>query len=138
MTSPLDQEKIPFVFLPLASGQAVYPSARIKISDGDHSDLALSPSSSSYISEKVKSTSPGDESNVNEDNDEPICVVSSTDLMYRDGWNNLEKIYNSLSSSSLHPSTGKNDANSQASENFYHHPLRLVQQPNAKTSLQVK
>ena len=138
VTSPLDQEKIPFVFLPLASGQAVYPSARIKISDGDHSDLAISPSSSSYISENLKSTSPGDESNVNNDIDEPICVVSSTDLMYRDGWNNLEKIYNSLSSSSLHSTSGKNDANSKTSDNFYHHPLRLVQQPNAKTSLQVK
>merc|ERR1712223_311516 len=96
-----------FVFLPLASGQAVYPSARIKISDGDHSDLAISPSSSSYISENLKSTSPGDENNVNNDIDEPICVVSSTDLMYRDGWNNLEKIYNSLSSSSLHSTSGK-------------------------------
>ena len=134
MTSPSDQEKIPFVFLPLASGQAVYPSARIKISNGDHSDLA---SSSSYILENVKTTSlPGDETNVNKDNnEEPICVVSSTDLMYRDGWNNLEKIYNSLSSSQLHPSGS--DAKTKTSENFYHHPLRLVQQPNAKTSLQV-
>merc|ERR1719412_696926 len=68
VTSPSDQEKIPFVFLPLASGQAVYPSARIRISNGDHSDLALSPSSSSYISENVKTTSPGDETNVNKDN----------------------------------------------------------------------
>ena len=97
--------------------------------------IAIS-SSSSYISENVKNTSPGDETNVNEDNNEPICVVSSTDLMYRDGWNNLEKIYNSLSSSPIHP-TG-NDAKNKASENFYHHPLRLVQQPNAKTALQVK
>jgi hypothetical protein len=133
VTSPSDQEKIPFVFLPLASGQAVYPSARIKLSNGDHSDLA---SSSSYISENIKTASPGDETNVNKDNnEEPICVVSSTDLMYRDGWNNLEKIYNSFSSSQLHP-TGS-DAKTKTSENFYHHPLRLVQQPNAKTALQV-
>ena len=137
MTSPLDQEKIPFVFLPLSSGQAVYPSARIRISDGDDSDLAISPSSSSYISENLENVSPGEESKANENDDEPICVVSSTDLMYRDGWNNLEKIYNSLSSSSLLPSSGKNDANSKTSDNFYHHPLRLVQHPNAKTSLQV-
>ena len=115
----------------------MYPSARIRISDGDHPDLAISPSSSSYISENLKNTSPGDESNVNESDDEPICVVSSTDLMYRDGWNNLEKIYNSLSSSSLHSNTGNNDVNSKTTDNFYHHPLRLVQQPNAKTSLQV-
>ena len=137
VTSPLDQEKIPFVFLPLSSGQAVYPSARIRISDGDDSDLAISPSSSSYISENLENVSPGEESKANENDDEPICVVSSTDLMYRDGWNNLEKIYNSLSSSSLLPSSGKNDANSKTSDNFYHHPLRLVQHPNAKTSLQV-
>ena len=137
MTSPLDQEKIPFVFLPLSSGQVVYPSARIRISDGDDSDLAISPSSSSYISENLENVSPGEESKANLNDDEPICVVSSTDLMYRDGWNNLEKIYNSLSSSSLLPSSGKNDANSKTSDNFYHHPLRLVQHPNAKTSLQV-
>ena len=129
MTSPSDQEKIPFVFLPLASGHAVYPSARIRISNGEDSDLIPSLTSSSFISGTAENTATDNKSNVDKDN-EPICVVSSTDMMYRGGWNNLEKIYNSFS----FPGT---DAKTETSNNFYHHPLRLVQQPNAKTSLQV-
>ena len=91
VTSPSDQEKIPFVFLPLASGQAVYPSARIRISGGDYPDLAYSSDPASFTKDNGKNKPlPGD---VSEDGNDPICVVSSTDLMYRDGWNNLEKIY---------------------------------------------
>ena len=135
VTSPSDQEKIPFVFLPLASGQAVYPSARIRISGGDYPDLAYSSDPASFTKDNGKNKPlPGD---VSEDGNDPICVVSSTDLMYRDGWNNLEKIYNSYISSPLHP-TGNDPQLSTSGGNFYHHPLRIVQQPNAKTSLQVQ
>ena len=139
VTSPFDHEKIPFVFLPLASGQAVYPSARIKIGDGDIVESQSSSSSSSsslFASDKTSTTSSGESKEDNQDNPEPICVVSSTDLMYKDGWHNLEKIYNGLHPSPLHASN--NGATTQSSQNFYHHPLRLVQQPNAKTQLQVK
>ena len=134
VTSPSDQEKIPFVFLPLASGQTVYPSARIRILDDDESAPISLSEASPFTSDNFKTTSTGEEANVNEDK-EPICVVSSTDLLYKDGWNNLEKIYNGLSSSRIHSSN--RDTEAAASQNFYHHPLRLVQQQNAKTYLQV-
>lgn len=58
--------------------------------------------------------------------EDPICVVSSTDVLYKDGWHNLEKVYNE-----------KNFASGQQDDLFYHHPVRLVQQPNQKPQLQV-
>ena len=113
----------------------MYPSARIRISGGDYPDLAYSSDPASFTKDNGKNKPlPGD---VGEDGNDPICVVSSTDLMYRDGWNNLEKIYNSYISSPLHP-TGNDPQLSTSGGNFYHHPLRIVQQPNAKTSLQVR
>ena len=124
VTSPSDHEKIPFVFLPLASGQAVYPSARIKIGGGVMNDPNLG-NSQDHESRNEKSE------------EEPICVVSSTDLMYKDGWNNLEKIYNGLHSVPLRAPSSNVGKPESAQNNFYHHPLRLVQQPNAKTQLQV-
>ena len=88
-------EKIPFVFLPLSVGQPIYPSAQIQLIDG-----ALD-----YA-------------------EEPICLVTATDVLYKDGWHNLEKIYNEFSSDDQ--------------ELFYHHPIRLVQPPQTeKTQLLV-
>ena len=85
-----ETEKIPFVFLPLASGQTIYPNADIKIFDANDTSF---------------------------DND-GLCVVSSTQLLYSDGWHTLETIYG---------------------HDFYHHPFRLAQQYDhgARTHLQV-
>jgi hypothetical protein len=83
-----EKEKIPFVFLPLSSGQTIYPNADIRIFDDNETS-----------SDK-----------------ESLCVVSSTQLLYNDGWHTLEAIHG---------------------HDFYHHPFRLAQQQGSKTHLQV-
>ena len=49
---------------------------------------------------------------------ESLCVISSTKLLYSDGWHNLDKVYG---------------------QQFYHHPFRIAQQhQGSKTHLQVR
>ena len=91
-------EKIPFVFLPLGVGQAIYPSADIQLNEEEETGL--------------------------DGRDDQICLVTATDVLYRDGWHNLEKIYKEF--------------NGGDKEHFYHHPIRLVQSQSEKTRLLVR
>jgi len=74
-----ESETIPFVFLPLATGQTIYPNADISIFHDNKTSF----------------------------DSDALCVVSSTQLLYNDGWHTLESIYG---------------------HDFYHHPFRLSQQ----------
>ena len=94
-------EKIPFVFLPLSVGQQIYPSAQIQLLDGVSVE-------SEYQQQQQQ---------------QPICLVTATDVLYKDGWHNLEKIYNEFSAGDQ--------------EHFYHHPIRLVQTQSENSLLLV-
>ena len=76
-----------------------------------------------FMSNRGKRGNDDDVEDTNEFHQQPICLVTATDVLYKDGWHNLEKIYNEFSAGDQ--------------EHFYHHPIRLKQTQSKNSQLLV-